>query len=439
MVSRSVIAFAIVASVVMSSYGQLIPDTAQAHLCFPQFANGGPVQTTFTFSNSYRSSVSVTLYLMRDDGGPLTMDFGNGATSQFSFSVPPGGTTILQSRALSPTMISGWAEAFSTVPIQGVVSYRFIQNGTPSSIVSAPATLPGIGYFSAASADTGIAVANASKTTAITLEITAHGNDGFTGSGIVTLAPRAKRAFILREVITNLNPNFVGTVEIGGANAPYPEFVALTLKAESGGIYSGLPSGAMAFPVSQFERIWRVYTKVFNAARNYIPSPATVQINISSDRVINAYGNANGIQINLAYAELIADSDSELAAVIGHELGHVYQGRTGILKYNSTNVEWDADMWGLLFSLLSGYDPYGTAGALGKAYMATGNTSLVSQYFEDNLSTDMHKSLGSRLDAIYTTISQVCSSSDAASTCNTYRQVFHPHMPGGLLLTSDPE
>ena len=76
MISRSVIAFAIVASVVMPSYGQLIPDTAQAHLCFPQFADGGPVQTIFTFANSYSSAVPVTLDLMRDDGSPLTMDFG---------------------------------------------------------------------------------------------------------------------------------------------------------------------------------------------------------------------------------------------------------------------------------------------------------------------------------------------------------------------------
>ena len=128
-----------------------------------------------------------------------------------------------------------------------------------------------------------------------------------------------------------------------------------------------------------------------------------------------------------------------MAAVIGHELGHVYQRRTGTYKYNATNPEWDADWWGLIFSMGSGYDPYGTAGALAKAYMATGNTGLVSQFFEDYLSTDMHKSLGSRLENIYDTISQMCSSTDGASACSNYRQLFHPHMPGGLLLTSDPE
>ncbi len=437
MMRRFVVGFVIVASVVMPSYGQLIPDTAQVHLCFPQFADGGPVQTTFTFANSYGSAVPVTLYLMRDDGSPLTMDFGGGAGTQFSFSVPPRGTIILQSRAVSPTMISGWAEALSNLPIQGVVSYRFIQNG--NSVVSAAATLPGIGYFSAATADTGIAVANASKTTAITLEITAHSNDGFTGSGIVTLAPRAKRAFILREVIKNLNPNFIGTVDIGGPNSPYPEFVALTLKAESGGIYSGLPSGALSLPVSQFERIWRVYRKVFDAARRYIPSPDTVQVSVKGDSVVNAFGNANGIQINLALAELISDSDSELAFVIGHELGHVYQGRTGQYKYNS-DLEWDADIWGFVFSLGVGYDAYGAAGALAKLAMATGTANLSTQ-FELQNSSDAHKSFNERLANVYGTISFVCTGVSAEATlfCNQYRQIFHPHMPGGLLLTSEPE
>src|SRR5439155_16102055 len=107
--------FAIVASVFMPSYGQLIPETAQAHLCFPQFVDGGPVsgqvQTTFTFANSYTSTVYVTLYLTGNDGGPLAIDFGGGAGSQFSFSIPPRGSPILQSRMASPTIVSGSAEA----------------------------------------------------------------------------------------------------------------------------------------------------------------------------------------------------------------------------------------------------------------------------------------------------------------------------------------
>jgi hypothetical protein len=434
--SRLVFALAILASAAIASYGQIMAETAQAHLCFPQFADGGPVsgqwQTTFTFVNSYNKAVSVTLYLVGNDGQPFTMDFGGGAGSQFSFSVPAMGTTILQSRVASSTITTGWAEAYSTVPIQGVVSYRFLQNGIPSSEISVASTLPTMAYISAANAYLGIALVNTSSTATTSLQITAHANDGSSASATVALPPRTHRAFILSQVITTLNSNFVGTIDIGGLSAPYPEFLAWTLKNDGRNVYSSLPSGAVALPVSQSERIWRVYTKVFDAARRYIPSPDTVQLYISNDVVVNAFGNSNGIQINLALAELIADSDSELAAVIGHELGHVYQRRTGKYDYN-TDPEWDADMWGLLLAMLAGYDPYGAPGALGKIYMATGNVGgLVLQFYEDYLSSDMHKSLGSRLDAIYTTISQVCSSTDAATACSNYRQVFHPHMPGGL-------
>ena len=42
---------------------------------------------------------------------------------------------------------------------------------------------------------------------------------------------------------------------------------------------------------------------------------------------------------------------------------------------------------------------------------------------------------------VYGTISFVCTGVSAEATlfCNQYRQIFHPHMPGGLLLTSEPE
>ena len=83
---------------------------------------------------------------------------------------------------------------------------------------------------------------------------------------------------------------------------------------------------------------------------------------------------------------------------------------------------------------------YAGAGALAKLAMATGQAGLVTQFFEALSFTDAHKSFSQRLDAIYDTISQVCTSStEAAATCSEYRQIFHPHMPGGLLLTTEPK
>ncbi len=104
-----------------------------------------------------------------------------------------------------------------------------------------------------------------------------------------------------------------------------------------------------------------------------------VKLDISEDPVINAYGGPDGIQINLALAELLADSESELAVLIGHELGHVYQFRTGKRIFDP-NRELDADVWGLFLSLLAGYDPYAVAGTLAKMVMANGQADLQSQY-----------------------------------------------------------
>src|SRR3989442_9402231 len=101
MISRLIGGFVIVTFTVVPSYGQLVPETAQAHLYFPQFVDGGPMsgqlQTTFTFANSYSSAVSVTLYLMTNDGRPLLMDFMTNITplvidlqsGAISFSIPP--------------------------------------------------------------------------------------------------------------------------------------------------------------------------------------------------------------------------------------------------------------------------------------------------------------------------------------------------------------
>ena len=152
---------------------------------------------------------------------------------------------------------------------------------------------------------------------------------------------------------------------------------------------------------------------------------------------MDANGNANGITIELALAELIADSDSELAFAMGHELGHVYQMRSGSASVRrlvwNQDAELDADTWGLYFLLLSGYDPYAGAGTLAKLYMATGEAGLSGTLFEGAPSADMHGSLRLRLDAVQLTIQQLCSRPDIASTCTQMRQLFHPNFPGSPL------
>ena len=112
----------------------------------------------------------------------------------------------------------------------------------------------------------------------------------------------------------------------------------------------------------------------------------------------------------------------------------MYQFRTGEQFFNSNNRELDADIWGLLLSLLSGYDPYAGAGALAKMEMLAGRADLDSQYLQQI--TSVHGSFNERLDDIYDCIVDICK--EQRAECNSFREIFHPHLPGGKLLTVGP-
>jgi predicted Zn-dependent protease len=134
--------------------------------------------------------------------------------------------------------------------------------------------------------------------------------------------------------------------------------------------------------------------------------------------------------VDLAFAELISDSPSELAWAIAHELGHIYQQRTAQRLWNS-DVEWDADYWGVLVATVAGYDPYAAAGTLGKLGMATGTANLGTQLWEDMLlSVDAHGSFSTRINNLTVFIQVVCASSPTfQAICSNYKQVVHPHFP----------
>ena len=140
----------------------------------------------------------------------------------------------------------------------------------------------------------------------------------------------------------------------------------------------------------------------------------------------------------MALAELIADSESELAFAVGHELGHVYQYRTRRREFDAANPERDADIWGMVSSLIAGYDPYAGAGTLAKLAMATGQAGLITQLFEGLFSpVEAHGSFNDRLARIHTTIREVCTL--LGTICSNYRQLYHPNLPTGSLLTALPD
>ena len=412
-----------------------VPRSANTWAYFSHIADGGGWQTIFTISNPNRNPVSVRIFFQDPEGQDLYLDLkGYGPSGSVEFEIPALGTVEFTSSAADSAVRVGWATLFASNSVQGVATYSALENGSPRYSISVPASLPTIHYFSAATPDLGLAVGNI-YSSEVSIGIWATSNDGSSFHGNMTLPPHGQRAKILSEVIPDLPRGFVGTVSIIAENAEY--FSALTLRG-AGGVYSSLPSGESARPAPHEFVIWNVFSQLRStvASEELIPDPYSIELEILRGWMINAYGHRGGIGIDLALAELLADSESELAFIIGHELGHVYQFRTGERRFNPDNAELDADAWGLWLSLLSGYDPYAGAGALAKLAMVHGDAGLISQWLQQI--TSVHGSFNERLVSIYDSVVDICE--EEQDFCNSYRAVFHPHFPEGpLLLTASPE
>jgi hypothetical protein len=416
-------------------------------LYFPHIADGGPAagqwQTRFSFVNSNNSPVSASLYLSSDNGAPLNLSFGTGLNSRFDFSIAPYGTIVFASTIASPLTVTGWAVVLSTLPLQGTVAFRLIRNGSAAIEITANPTDPSRGYTSVATPQLGVAVANIDSQKPLGVLVTASYANGVTAGQATLMVPAGGHSsFNLSTLIPSLPANFSGSVRIV-AQTPGQWLLAWALYSDNSGVISSLPEGRDAFPKWQTAEIGTAFANVVSALQQLLPDfggVPTLNIGAETDNnAINAFASGgNIVQINLALAQLISDSPSELAFAIAHEVGHIYQQRTGKFLW-SADKEWDADHWGLLGALQAGYDPYGAAGTLGKLGMATGTANLGVQQWEDSqLATDAHGSFSTRINNLTSFIQFICGySSQLQASCAAYKQVVHPNFPPSPLVPLD--
>ena len=432
---------------------QLDPEDAQVISYFPQVADGGSVAqkwvTSFTFLNPHPSiKANVVLNIYGNDGNSLALDFGAGPTSQTSFTLAPQASVTFVSRGSSPAIATGWAVVTSSLPVQGVVEYRYSVNGVPQQGVSVEATPASLYFVAPVTSNSGIALANPNDSEDVTIHVL--DTNGYTvASSSVTLGPGVHQAFNLDQVFPSLPAGFRGSVQISGGTQNY--FVALILSGD-GGVLSSLPPSGFAWPPSQYERVWKVWLKVLNAAfEDSRAAPALTKapglVIDPNTQALNSFACVwaftpwcsvpdDSVHIFFNVAELVSDSDGELAFFAAHELGHVIQSHSATLgvaqldlKFVPADREWDADLWGLILSLEAGYDPWSGTGALGRLYTA-GNGLLAPNF--DGISGDPHGSLLQRLDNILNALEQACSGSPA--TCAQYKAIFHPHFPSSAPL-----
>jgi len=350
------------------------------------------------------------------------------------------------STGASQTAVTGWAIVTSSLPLAGVVQFRYSVGGIPLQGVAAQATPASRLFRSPATYSTGIAVANPYNAS-INVHISALDASGVVvANSYLALPPLGHQSFNVFQVFSSLSSSFRGSILISTDFGNY--FVAWTLSADAGVLASYPPSG-LGWPVSQYERIWKAWQKLLNAASQPVPgskgllTPGNLPklvIDYSTGQ-INCYAlrAQNEVHIFVNVAELISDSESELGFVVGHELGHIIQYQNGHLIFNTGNVEWDADELGMFLALAAGYDPYGAAGALAKLSMASGTADLVDQNFDNllaELGLDPHASFNDRIALIFDEMQTLCGIPQAQTFCANYKSIVHPHLPPGAPLSA---
>jgi hypothetical protein len=440
----------------------LYPEDAQVNLYFPHLADGGGAQrwqTRFTFVNpSPTTTAAASLYTLSDNGRPWSIDLGSGPRSELNFSVPPGGRVTLTS-ASGPQLATGWAYAFSTMPLQATVAFREMAGSTPVLDLTAPATLPSAQYRSAGNRNLGIALAN-QYASSMSISVSAFDQNGNpAGSTQVTLPPLGHQSFNLAQLIPSLPANFLGSVVMAPATQAEEasQFLAWTLNEDSG-MLSTLPPGRAEWPISHADRISLVFQRVLNAARqiyssvNFDAAQGLAQgpveldtplelFNSANQPAFNANSSSSGVlKIPYSVSELISDSPSEIAFIVAHELGHQIQYRTRSLVFpliDGNNPETDADIIGMALSMSAGFDPYAAAGAFGKLAMATGTAGLQAQAYQDDevsLGVDPHLSWSTRINNLWTLLNAVCALPANSGPCQQYKALVHPDFPASVPL-----
>ena len=426
---------------------QNVPESAHVNLYFPHLAQGGPPENEWiakiSLTNPTNSDATVRLFFFANDGSSMEIDFGNGRQSTLTVPLAAGNSVSFKSLDISDEVSYGWAYGFADTPVMAHIRLTHVQGGRSRTALMVEAVLPSTRHLYQVSASAGVSIANFYSDTSIDVRATLY--DSATQdvrSEVVTLSPAGHIVITVDQLYPNADSDFHGIVVTGpsavagrlndGFNTDADdirEHVAWAFEADTDGVLTGLPRGRISFPASHRDEIWLTFHHLLKTAHVFQSRiPLDLDLNIVTDRNVNAYArHGNEIGITMGLAELVGDSPSELAFVIGHEIGHIYQQITGRREFDFGNKEHDADVWGATLSILAGYDPYGAAGALAKLTMATGRASLSQQFFEDVPVADAHQSMNTRLSSLFDQLTIMCSV--VSEFCETYKKLIHPHLP----------
>jgi len=354
-------------------------------------------------------------------------------------SIPAQGAIQVETTGTSTVLRTGWCRATFDSPVLGVEEFQAWSNGAFSIGASVIGTGLNFDFETYANKYTGIAVANPYATPIYCSGVLVDASGTNLGGNAFTLPASGQVSFVLGNEFSvassapgsySLDCHFQPNAPL---NSRLAGFVALTIAGNSFEITSSMPPGGYALPSDPYRMVWNAFYQLVKALNNTpglgVGQP---QLQFGTAQEINAFFNptTNTVTINLALVELIADSPSEVAFAVAHELGHAHQFVTGgALQFDSTDRELDADAFSLFGLLVTGYDAYASAGTLGKLMMTLQATSLSSQMWENQY--DPHMSFPTRMGNIFLEIQTVCALAQvvASSFCTNEHNLFHPFMP----------
>jgi hypothetical protein len=261
---------------------------------FPQIAEGGGYQTTIILINTSNLYETGVVRFYDNSGNGLVIDLANSSTSssQFPYSIPPGGLARLVTSGAPQDVKVGWAQLVpdsgSTLPM-GAGIFGLTQRGVLVTESGVPATVPTtharIYVDQSGGHDTGLAIVNPERSP-IRIIATAFLSDGITpagiGQGSIDLPASGHAAAFVWQMIAGLPDGYKGVLDISSTNP----FGALTLRSLTNGRGDFLltsfpiadanqsPAAPIIFP--QIADGGGYQTEIILLSTSWAPSSATV-------------------------------------------------------------------------------------------------------------------------------------------------------------------
>ena len=430
----------------------MAPSSASTQMYFAHLTDGGGWATTLVFSNPNPFvAATVNVGFHNDSGQPLELDFGSGPAATLTLNVPAGGVQTVTSKGAGTSSAGGWAYASASVPLMGTLMYRAMINGRPTWDVAAVATSPTYYYFSYATAQIGVAVANPSATQSIQVTATCLDSTGkAAGTKTIALAPLAHNSFNLGQTISALSADFKGALVLATADLPPAPFLAYTINVRDG-LLAPLPPGELRSPAPADRMLADATAQVrlsylfwVEAASTYgdftdqalaavfLRLAGNLTTNITTDSGVTAGYKltSSGVQINVSHQmlEALSDSKSAIAFLLAHYLNRAVIDSAGNpSSVFRTDAAAASDLYALITLLTADLGSNGMVDFYGRMQQAKALGLAVDQAVQTEFL--LNGDATSRMTRVWQDLVRNGCANGGQQACGMLHDLWHPHFP----------